>query len=190
MTLMPVMKRNMKIPMNWKRKMVGQQRDHTCHPLLGQNLCRGFNTGTKPPKHTIQVRGIILWVQIHGRFPVNSNFQYICIFWHTIILAVVNAWLLCKQDCKAPNIPLSSWSTQLSQRQREGDHLRAMGARLHRRLAPWMPGRDHLQVLGGIQTASQPKGHLYTSQQKYKRTCMDMSQWRQRQDAADAVTKD
>ncbi|KAF3847234.1 hypothetical protein F7725_020262 [Dissostichus mawsoni] len=29
--------------------------------------------------------------------------RYVYIFWHTIILAVINAWLLYKRECKAPN---------------------------------------------------------------------------------------
>lgn len=36
--------------------------------------------------------------------PLKSHRWYIYIFWHTIILAVVNAWLLYKPDCKALNV--------------------------------------------------------------------------------------
>ncbi|XP_060760426.1 piggyBac transposable element-derived protein 3-like [Neoarius graeffei] len=39
------------------------------------------------------------------KFPLKSHHWYIYIFWHTIILAVINAWLLYKQDCKAWAIP-------------------------------------------------------------------------------------
>ncbi|KAF1385313.1 hypothetical protein PFLUV_G00106440 [Perca fluviatilis] len=35
------------------------------------------------------------------KFPIKSRRWYMHIFWHTIILAVVNAWLLYKRDCKA-----------------------------------------------------------------------------------------
>ncbi|KAK7149118.1 hypothetical protein R3I94_008658 [Phoxinus phoxinus] len=36
------------------------------------------------------------------KFPIKSRRWYMYIFWHTIILAVVNAWLLYKErDCKA-----------------------------------------------------------------------------------------
>ncbi|XP_016329239.1 piggyBac transposable element-derived protein 3-like, partial [Sinocyclocheilus anshuiensis] len=35
------------------------------------------------------------------KFPMKSHRWYIYIFWHTIILAVINAWLLYKRDCKA-----------------------------------------------------------------------------------------
>ena len=36
-----------------------------------------------------------------NKFPMKSHRWYIYIFWHTIILAVINAWLLYKRDCKA-----------------------------------------------------------------------------------------
>ncbi|KAL0160110.1 hypothetical protein M9458_043835, partial [Cirrhinus mrigala] len=35
------------------------------------------------------------------KFPTKSHRWYIYIFWHTIILAVINGWLLYKRDCKA-----------------------------------------------------------------------------------------
>ncbi|XP_053285618.1 piggyBac transposable element-derived protein 3-like [Pleuronectes platessa] len=35
------------------------------------------------------------------KFPIKSRHWYMYIFWHTIILAVINAWLLYKRDCKA-----------------------------------------------------------------------------------------
>ncbi|KAK0141497.1 hypothetical protein N1851_021398 [Merluccius polli] len=35
------------------------------------------------------------------KFPIKSRRWCMYIFWHTIILAVVNAWLLYKRDCKA-----------------------------------------------------------------------------------------
>ncbi|XP_062297798.1 piggyBac transposable element-derived protein 3-like [Scomber scombrus] len=35
------------------------------------------------------------------KFPIKSRRWYMYIFWHTITLAVVNAWLLYKRDCKA-----------------------------------------------------------------------------------------
>ncbi|KAM9819300.1 piggyBac transposable element-derived protein 3-like [Syngnathus typhle] len=35
------------------------------------------------------------------KFPVKFRRWYMYIFWHTITLAVVNAWLIYKQDCKA-----------------------------------------------------------------------------------------
>ncbi|XP_060927134.1 piggyBac transposable element-derived protein 3-like [Limanda limanda] len=35
------------------------------------------------------------------KFPIKSRRWYMYIFWHTIILAVINAWLLYKRDCKA-----------------------------------------------------------------------------------------
>lgn len=35
------------------------------------------------------------------KFPMKSCRWYMYIFWHTIILAVINAWLLYKRDCKA-----------------------------------------------------------------------------------------
>ncbi|KTF95432.1 hypothetical protein cypCar_00001006 [Cyprinus carpio] len=36
-----------------------------------------------------------------NKFPMKSHRWYIYIFWHTIILAVINAWLLYKRGCKA-----------------------------------------------------------------------------------------
>ena len=39
------------------------------------------------------------------KFPIKSRRWYMYIFWHTIILAVVNAWLLYKRDCKALKVP-------------------------------------------------------------------------------------
>ncbi|KAL7880955.1 hypothetical protein SRHO_G00032090 [Serrasalmus rhombeus] len=36
---------------------------------------------------------------------MKSHRWYIYIFWHTITLAVINAWLLYKRDCKACKIP-------------------------------------------------------------------------------------
>ena len=35
------------------------------------------------------------------KFPVKSHRWYMYIFWHTITLAVVNAWLVYKRDCQA-----------------------------------------------------------------------------------------
>ncbi|KTF86642.1 hypothetical protein cypCar_00032226 [Cyprinus carpio] len=35
------------------------------------------------------------------KFPMKSHHWYIYIFWHTIILAVINTWLLYKRNCKA-----------------------------------------------------------------------------------------
>ncbi|KAG7268888.1 hypothetical protein CRUP_032995 [Coryphaenoides rupestris] len=35
------------------------------------------------------------------KFPLKSRRWYMYIFWHTIALAVVNAWLLYKRDCQA-----------------------------------------------------------------------------------------
>ncbi|KAJ4947690.1 hypothetical protein JOQ06_009723, partial [Pogonophryne albipinna] len=35
------------------------------------------------------------------KFPMKSRRWYVYIFWHTIILAVINAWLLDKRECKA-----------------------------------------------------------------------------------------
>ncbi|XP_034085347.1 uncharacterized protein LOC117554886 [Gymnodraco acuticeps] len=35
------------------------------------------------------------------KFPMKSRRWYVYIFWHTIILAVINAWLLYKRDCRA-----------------------------------------------------------------------------------------
>ncbi|XP_061909468.1 piggyBac transposable element-derived protein 2-like [Entelurus aequoreus] len=35
------------------------------------------------------------------KFPIKSRRWYMYIFWHAIILAVVNAWLLYKRDCEA-----------------------------------------------------------------------------------------
>ncbi|KAF3856671.1 hypothetical protein F7725_017394 [Dissostichus mawsoni] len=37
--------------------------------------------------------------------PMKSGRWYVYIFWHTIILAVINAWLLYKRDCKALKMP-------------------------------------------------------------------------------------
>lgn len=39
------------------------------------------------------------------KFLLKSRCWYIYIFWHTIILGVINAWLLYKRDCKALNVP-------------------------------------------------------------------------------------
>ncbi|KAL7833680.1 hypothetical protein AOLI_G00286400 [Acnodon oligacanthus] len=36
---------------------------------------------------------------------MKSHRWYIYIFWHAIILAIINAWLLYKRDCKACIIP-------------------------------------------------------------------------------------
>ncbi|KAG7260255.1 hypothetical protein CRUP_015317 [Coryphaenoides rupestris] len=38
------------------------------------------------------------------KFPLKSRRWYMYIFWHTITLAVVNAWLLYKRDCQAVKI--------------------------------------------------------------------------------------
>lgn len=38
------------------------------------------------------------------KFPLKSRRWYMYIFWHTITLAVVNAWLLYKRDCQALKI--------------------------------------------------------------------------------------
>ncbi|XP_034051575.1 piggyBac transposable element-derived protein 2-like [Gymnodraco acuticeps] len=35
------------------------------------------------------------------KFPMKSRRWYVYIFWHAIILAVINAWLLYKRDCRA-----------------------------------------------------------------------------------------
>ncbi|XP_034087382.1 piggyBac transposable element-derived protein 2-like [Gymnodraco acuticeps] len=39
------------------------------------------------------------------KFPMKSRRWYVYIFWHTIILAVINAWLLYKRECKALKMP-------------------------------------------------------------------------------------
>lgn len=39
------------------------------------------------------------------KFPMKSHRWFIYIFWHTIALTVINAWLLYKQECKAINMP-------------------------------------------------------------------------------------
>ncbi|KAF3834175.1 hypothetical protein F7725_025379 [Dissostichus mawsoni] len=39
------------------------------------------------------------------KFPMKSRQWYVYIFWHTIMLAVINAWLLYKRECKAPKMP-------------------------------------------------------------------------------------
>ncbi|KAF3837244.1 hypothetical protein F7725_004708 [Dissostichus mawsoni] len=39
------------------------------------------------------------------KFPMKSQRWYMYIFWHTIILAVINAWLLYKRECKALKMP-------------------------------------------------------------------------------------
>ncbi|XP_033985780.1 uncharacterized protein LOC117481947 [Trematomus bernacchii] len=39
------------------------------------------------------------------KFPMKSRRWYVNIFWHTIILAVINAWLLYKRECKALKMP-------------------------------------------------------------------------------------
>uniref|UniRef100_A0A8C6KSC4 PiggyBac transposable element-derived protein domain-containing protein n=1 Tax=Nothobranchius furzeri TaxID=105023 RepID=A0A8C6KSC4_NOTFU len=39
------------------------------------------------------------------KLPLKSCRWYLYIFWHTIILAVINAWLLYKRDCNALHIP-------------------------------------------------------------------------------------
>lgn len=46
-----------------------------CHPLLDQNLCRGFNTETKPPKHTIKLRDMTLWVPITNSSEVPCELK-------------------------------------------------------------------------------------------------------------------
>ncbi|KAK0156131.1 hypothetical protein N1851_000579 [Merluccius polli] len=80
-------------------------RDRYRHPLLDLNLCRRFNAGTKPTEPTLKLRGLTLLVPTTStwehKFPIKSHRWYMYIFWHTIILAVVNAWLLYKRDCKA-----------------------------------------------------------------------------------------
>ncbi|KAL7878091.1 hypothetical protein SRHO_G00047340 [Serrasalmus rhombeus] len=38
-------------------------------------------------------------------FPMKSHRWYIYIFWQTIILAIISAWLLYRWDCTACNIP-------------------------------------------------------------------------------------
>ena len=65
--------------------------------------CDGSHT--LPPwdtfKVTLPMRGVDLLDSCTAKykFPIKSRLWYI--FWHIIILAVVNAWLLCKRDCKA-----------------------------------------------------------------------------------------
>ncbi|KAF3836432.1 hypothetical protein F7725_028990 [Dissostichus mawsoni] len=39
------------------------------------------------------------------KFPMQSRRWYVYIFWYTIILAVINAWLLYKRECKALKMP-------------------------------------------------------------------------------------
>ena len=39
------------------------------------------------------------------KFPLKARRWYIYIFWHTITLSVVNAWLLYKRDCEALKVP-------------------------------------------------------------------------------------
>ena len=39
------------------------------------------------------------------KFPMKSRRWYSYIFWHIIILAVINAWLLYQLYCKALNVP-------------------------------------------------------------------------------------
>ena len=87
---------------------------HLCHPLLDLNMCKRFNAGTKPIKPSLKLRGLVGdYNKYMGgvdlldsftakyKFPIKSRRWYMYIFWHTIILAVVNAWLLYKRDCKA-----------------------------------------------------------------------------------------
>ncbi|KAF3851604.1 hypothetical protein F7725_013376 [Dissostichus mawsoni] len=52
------------------------------------------------------------------KFPMRSRRWYVYIFWHTIILAVINAWLLYKRDCKALKMPKQEI---LSRRQFQAD---------------------------------------------------------------------
>lgn len=93
---------------------------HLCHPSLDQNLFRKFNTGTKPPKPTLTLERLPLWASTintwevwicwthlqQNKYALKSWRWYMYIFWHTITLAVVNAWLLykqhslCSQDAK------------------------------------------------------------------------------------------
>ncbi|KAF3833199.1 hypothetical protein F7725_026864, partial [Dissostichus mawsoni] len=42
---------------------------------------------------------ILCWTR-----PMKSRRWYVYIFWHTIILAVINAWLLYKRECRALNM--------------------------------------------------------------------------------------
>ena len=39
------------------------------------------------------------------KFPLKARRWYMYIFWHTIALAVINAWLLYKRDCEALKVP-------------------------------------------------------------------------------------
>ena len=39
------------------------------------------------------------------KFPLKARRWYMYIFWHTIYLAVVNAWLIYKRDCEALKVP-------------------------------------------------------------------------------------
>ncbi|XP_033973808.1 piggyBac transposable element-derived protein 3-like [Trematomus bernacchii] len=52
------------------------------------------------------------------KFPMKSRRWYVYIFWHTIILAVINAWLLYKRDCRALKMPMQEI---LSRRQFQAD---------------------------------------------------------------------
>ncbi|XP_051561672.1 piggyBac transposable element-derived protein 3-like [Myxocyprinus asiaticus] len=84
-----------------------------------QNLCRKLKRWDKATKTYIEVErpyikgtynkfmgGVDLLDSFAAeyKFYIKSKRWYLYIFWHTIVLAVINAWLLYKRDCKALKI--------------------------------------------------------------------------------------
>ncbi|XP_034061427.1 uncharacterized protein LOC117539385 [Gymnodraco acuticeps] len=92
------------------------ERSHLSHPLLDQTLCRTFNAN----KTYVEVERpsiVATYNKYMGdvdlldsftakyKFPMKSRRWHVYIFWHTIILAVINAWLLYEWECRALKMP-------------------------------------------------------------------------------------
>ncbi|KAG7273490.1 hypothetical protein CRUP_015866 [Coryphaenoides rupestris] len=89
------------------------------YPKMGLNLVQKIQRWDKANKTYIEVErpyivgtynkymgGVDLLDSFTAKykFPLKSRRWYMYIFWHTITLAVVNAWLLYKRDCQALKI--------------------------------------------------------------------------------------
>lgn len=104
-------KKKGKLPVNWKRKYKS---------FTGPEAVEKIQCWDRATKRYVEV-GRPCIVGVYDKFmggvdmldlfvakyifPLKSHWWYIHIFWHTIILAVIDAWLLYKWDCKALNAP-------------------------------------------------------------------------------------
>ncbi|KAF3852044.1 hypothetical protein F7725_005399 [Dissostichus mawsoni] len=93
---------------------------HTCLILCWTTPCQNIQRWDKANKTYVEVErpsivatynkymgGVDLLDSFTAKykFPMKSRRWYVYIFWHTIILAVINAWLLYKRECKALKMP-------------------------------------------------------------------------------------